>query len=255
VPRSERAFNALLYPAFFKKHSDSALKHFQDMVDEYQKGEWDDATAKGGKFVEAVMKALWVFVGETVPKGKAYKAGSIMDQIANKAAFPERIRLTIPRACRFAYEIPSNRGARHDADEIQANEMDATAVVAVCAWVLAEMVSFAQKGLDLARARSIVEGLMRRRYPFTEEVDGRVYTDIAESALDAAVLILWHIYPARMSREDLIASLMRHDYSENNANVAASRVSRYVDNDGEGNLRLRNTGLRKADDLIHEAST
>ena len=63
------------------------------------------------------------------------------------------------------------------------------------------------------------------------------------------------IYPARMSREDLIASLMRHDYSENNANVAASRVSRYVDNDGEGNLRLRNTGLRKADDLIHEAST
>jgi len=254
VPRSNQAFNHLLYPAFSKKHSDSVVKHFQDMVDEYQKGEWDDAAAKGGKFVEAVMKALWVFVGETVPKGKAYKAGSIMDQIASKAAFPERIRLTIPRACRFAYEIASNRGARHDADEIEANEMDATVVVAVCAWVLAEMVSFAQKGLDLARAKSIVEGLMRRRYPFTEEIDGRVYTDIAQSALDAAVLILWHVYPVRMSREDLIASLIRHDYSENNSNVAASRVSRYVDNDGEGNLRLRNTGLRRADGLIHEGS-
>ena len=57
-----------------------------------------------------------------------------------------------------------------------------------------------------------------------------------------------------MSREDLIASLIRHDYSENNSNVAASRVSRYVDNDGEGNLRLRNTGLRRADGLIHEGS-
>ena len=130
MAKIEKAFNALLYPVFDKKHSDSAVKHFQNMVDEYRKGQWDDTAAKGGKFIEAVMKALWVHVGEVVPKGKLYKAGTIIDQIKNKAAHPERIRLTIPRACQFAYEIASNRGARHDADEIDANEMDATVVMA-----------------------------------------------------------------------------------------------------------------------------
>ena len=79
MPTSDKAFNALLYPSFSKKHCDSAIKHFQHMVDEYRRGQWDDASAKGGKFIEAVMKALWVFVGETVPKGKLYKAGSIID--------------------------------------------------------------------------------------------------------------------------------------------------------------------------------
>jgi hypothetical protein len=253
VPRSNQAFNQLLYPVFSKKHSDSVVKHFQDMMDEYRRGAWDDATAKSGKFVEAVMKALWVFVGETVPKGKAYKAGTIMDQIASRAAFPERIRLTIPRACRFVYEIASNRGARHDADEIDSNEMDATVVVGVCAWVLAEMLSFAQKGLDLAQAKSMVEGVTRRRYAFVEDVDGRVYVDIAKSAPEAAVLILWYVYPDRMSNAELIASLIRHEYTEKNATITLSRLGPYVDDDGTGNLRLRNSGLRRAENLIFKA--
>ncbi len=242
-----KAFNALLYPAFDKKHSDSAVKHFQNMVDEYRKGQWDDTAAKGGKFIEAVMKALWVHVGEVVPKGKLYKAGTIIDQIKNKAAHPERIRLTIPRACQFAYEIASNRGARHDADEIDANEMDATVVMGVCSWILAEMVSFAQKGLDLAEAKAIVEGLMRRRFPFTEDIEGRIYSEVGKSAPEVALIVLFHIFPKRMSEEDLARTIKRHQYSEVNAAMAVTRLGRFTDDDGNGNLRLRNPGVRRAE--------
>jgi len=35
------------------------------------------------------------------------------------------------------------------------------------------MVRFSQKGLDLAAAKDAVEGLMRRKFPLSEEIDGR----------------------------------------------------------------------------------
>ncbi|MGH9427352.1 MAG: hypothetical protein ACRD2L_13745, partial [Terriglobia bacterium] len=245
-----------LKPTFTAKHVDSAVRHFGRMVEDFQKGDWEDSAAKGGKMIEAVLKALWVYVGETVPTGKNFKAGTIMDELQRKpaASVPERIRTTIPRACRFAYEIASNRGARHDADEIDANEMDARTVLSVCSWIVAEMVSFSQKGLNLAQARTIVEGLMKRRFPFSEEIDGRVYVDIAKSAKEVALLILWHIYPKRMHQAEVMNLVVRHDFREKNARVAVSRLAGYVDDDGRGNLRLRNRGVKKAEELVSKSS-
>jgi HEPN domain-containing protein len=240
--------NHLLTNTFKKTHVDAAVKHFNHMVEDFQKSDWEDSAAKGGKFIEAVLKALWVYAGEVVPKGKAFKAGSIIDQLANKATISDTIRQTIPRACRFAYEIASNRGARHDADEIDANEMDASAVLSCCSWILSEMVRFSQKALNLAQAKAVVDGLMKRRFPFSEEIDGRVYVN-GESAPDVALLILLHIYPGRMSADELIASVKRHDHSEANAKMAVRRIGKYIDRDANGKLKLRATGLRKAESL------
>lgn len=251
----ERTVNDLLRDAFEAKHVDSAVRHFNAMVEEFQKSEWDDAAAKGGRFIEAVLKSLWTHVKQTVPPGKDFKAAMIMDQIANKSVgFPDTIRLTLPRACRFVYDIASNRGARHDPDEINANEMDASSVLNVCGWILSEMIRFSQKGRDLDQPKAIVESLMRRRYPYTENIDGRIYSDIGESAREVAVLILWHIYPARLHKDELISSLVRHDYKEKNATDAVSRLKSFVDDDGTGNLKLRNTGIRWSENLISKAS-
>jgi hypothetical protein len=62
-----------------------------------------------------------------------------------------------------SYEIASNRGARHDADEVEANEMDASAVMSACSWILGEMVRYSQKGLDLAEAKAVVDGVVKRK--------------------------------------------------------------------------------------------
>jgi hypothetical protein len=253
----EKTVEELLRDAFDARHADAAVRHFRSMVSDYQKSEWADAAAKGGKFIEAVMKALWVRAGETVPAAKDFKVGVLIDRLQQKpaaAGIPDTIRLTIPRACRFAYEIASNRGARHDADETDANEMDASAVLAVCSWILSEMVRFSQKGLDLSEAKRIVEGLMRRKFPFTEEIDGRVYTEIGSSAPETALGILFYIYPRRMREAELIESLVRHGYKQHNAAVAVQRLKPYVDSDGTGSLRLRNTGLRKAEILVSRAA-
>ena len=252
----EKTVDELLKDAFLGKHADAAVKHFRGMVGDYQKSEWADAAAKGGKLIEAVMKALWVKAGETVPSAKDFSVGTLIDKLQQKpaaAGIPDTVKLTIPRACRFAYEIASNRGARHDAYEIDANEMDAATVVAVCSWILSEMVRFSQKGLDLAEAKAKVEGLMRRKFPLTEEIDGRVYTEVGGSAPETALGILFYIYPKRMPEAEIIESLVRHGYKHHNATVAVQRLRPYVDSDGAGNVRLRNTGLRKAENLVSRA--
>src|SRR5881397_2149749 len=96
--------------------------------------------------------------------------------------------LTAPRACRFAYDIASNRGARHDPGEIDPNQMDARAVIAVTSWIVAEMLRYAQKGtLDPAGVQELVDSLTQRQYPLIEDVDGRVYFHVrGASARDIA---------------------------------------------------------------------
>lgn len=246
----ERTVNDMLKDEFGPKYVDAMVRHFQAMVEDYQKREWEDCNAKSGKFVEATLKAVWNETGKPVPKGKDFKAGNIMDLLPKEAALSDSLRLTIPRACRFIYEIASNRGARHDADEVEANEMDANAVAALCSWVLAEMVSNSQKGMDLDKAKAAVDGLMKRKYPYMEEIDGHIYVDIAESAREAALLILYGVYPRRMSEESLARQVARHGYSRKNAKMGVQRIRTRVDDDDQGNLRLRNIGVREAEELI-----
>jgi hypothetical protein len=247
-----KTVNEMLKDKFGAKYADAAVRHFTEMTKDYQQREWADANTKAGRFVEATLKALWDEAGEAVPKGRLFKAGVILDTIDKKMTLPDSLRLTIPRACRWVYEIASNRGARHDADEVEANEMDASAVQALSSWILAEMVSYSQKGLDLAEAKAVVDSVMKRRYPFIEEIDGRVYVDIAESAREAAILILWHVYPKRITEGDLFDQLRRHLYKKANAEMAIKRIQGLVDDDG-GRLKLRAVGVREAEELIEAA--
>jgi hypothetical protein len=246
----------LLQATFPAKHTRAAIKHFRDAVLEYQKRNWDDATAKTGKFVEAVLKALGTYTRAAIPPSRAFKADVYITQLGQLPAGPtdDTVRLTIPRACRFIYDIASNRGARHDPDEIDANEMDATAALNLSARVLAELLRYAQKGGDLAQTAALVAGLMRRRYPFIEEVDGRVYFHVPRiSARGVALLTLWHRYPGRIAKAELIGAVRRHRFTTNNANVAVSRLGGAVDDDGQGLLKLLIPGLREAERLIDQA--
>src|SRR5260370_30406248 len=108
------------------------------------------------------------------------------------------------------------------------------------------MVRYSQHGLDLVAAKAIVDAVVKRRYPFIEEIDGRVYVDIAESAREAAILILWQGYPRRMAEESLRGQLVRHQYSKPNADKGIKRIKSLVDND-KGKLKLRQICVQESE--------
>jgi hypothetical protein len=244
----------LLTGKFNKKHIHAALGHYSDMLTELQVGNWEQCIGKGGKFTEAVLKALWVHVGQTPQTGRQFKADTILTGLGNlpAASTDDSIRLTIPRACRFVYDVASNRGGRHDPGEINPNEMDASAMAPVCSWILAEMIRYAQKGsVDMDQARDLVRALSARRYPLIEEVDGRVYFHHKNlSARDVAILALAYRFPKRVHESDLLNTIRRHGFKQSNAQVAVARLKGMTDDDGHGNLRSLSTGLQLADQIM-----
>lgn len=244
----------LLVPKFPKRHVVAALEHFSGTVDKYQTGDWEPCVIKAGKFVEAALKALMVHAGMPLPPPRKFSAGTVIDDLGRlpAGAVDDAVRLAIPRACRFVYDIASNRGARHDAGDVDPNEMDANAVVPTCSWILAEMIRYAQKGaMDTTKAQELVDSLTARRYPMIEEVDDRVYFHhTRKSAPDVALMALAYKYPKRIAVQELIATIRRHGFKARNAQVAVDRIRRYADDDGQDNLRLLSTGRERADKIL-----
>lgn len=249
---------SLLVPTFPAKHAKAALTHFTNAVNDFGQGGWEDSVAKTGKFVEAILKAVATHCAVPFESGRKFKADKVMNALGQLAdgSYDDSLRLLIPRACRAIYGIASNRGARHDPDEIDPNSMDANVVIPVSAWILAEAIRYAQKGaVDPSQARDIVESLVKKKYPVVEEVEGRVYLHAKKkSAVDVGLVILARQYPRRVSRDDLITAIKRNGFNLANAKVAAGRIAKFADDDGAGQLRLLAPGLKRAEEIIVDAS-
>jgi hypothetical protein len=248
----------LLATAFVAKHTVPALTHYANAVEDYSKGDWEGCITKAGKFVEALLKAIAVHCGVPFETGRKFKADKLMNDLSQLAhgSFNDSLRLLIPRACRVVYDIASNRGARHDPDEVDPNSMDANVVMPLVSWLLAEAVRFAQKGaVDPAVAELMVESLTERQYSVVEKVEGRVYLHAArKSAVEVALVVLAQHHPKRMAPANLVEAVRRNGFTQNNAKVAVSRIAPYVDFDQTGEMRLLSTGLRRAEAIIRTAS-
>lgn len=254
---SEISVEKSLVRSFDTKHVRAALEHFRKMVERFQVSSWEDSMGKASKFVEAVLKALFVHCGKTVPRSREFSVNKIIQELGqlNKTSCDDTVKLLIPRACRFVYDIASNRGGRHDPGEIDPNEMDASVSVSTCSWILAEMVRFSQRGLAPEAAKALVEGLMERKYPLFEEIDGRVYFHGKDASARAiALAVLWRSYPKRTNKREVKRAILRHNVKEHNADVALGRIARLIDDDGTGNLRLLSPGLQEAERIIASRS-
>src|SRR5215207_9843002 len=75
------------------------------------------------------------------------------------AAHEESVRLHIPRSLRLVYDIRNKRDAAHLADNIDPNLQDATLVVSVLDWVLAEFIRM-HHNVSANQAQALVEELV-----------------------------------------------------------------------------------------------
>ena len=240
---------------FDKRKSRALVGYFSASTQKLEECDWESSLIQAGKFVEVVVKTLWVFAGKTLPKAKDFKASIYAQKIINQVSTSELpsdgIRLQVPRACVFVYDIASNRGGRHDSDEFNPNEMDAFTTSVICSWILSELVRFcAPKNLSPHEARKLVESIIKRRYPVFEKIEGRIYIDKEKhkSALQCALLILYIQFPKRMHRDNLSKAVERHGYGK--SALRFGRLSPFVDSDAQGDMLLRLSGRKKAEYIL-----
>lgn len=132
------------------------------------------SAVEGGRFCEAVFRILeercW---GKSTPLGKSLDTNGLIEKLANLPAAdqPDAVRLHIPRALRMVYDIRNKRDAAHLADDIDPNLQDATLVVSVLDWVMAELVRL-YHDVSADAAQRIVEDLVTKTAPVIQDFDG-----------------------------------------------------------------------------------
>jgi len=103
--------------------------------------------------------------------------------------FDDSLRLHIPRALKAIYGIRSKRGVGHTG-EVDANLMDATLVMAVCDWVMAELIRL-HHDCSADEAQNIVDRLVKRSVPIIYDRDG-IKTLLKQTSYEEATLLFLH---------------------------------------------------------------
>lgn len=243
-----------LKSTFNYDYSKKIVGYFSRSIQKFDQGDWEHSLVQTGKFVEVVIKTIWQFSGNTMPKKeKEFKVGDYVQKIMKlpKSKIHDGLRIQIPRACIFLYDITSNRGGRHDSNEYDPNEMNATTAVRLCSWILAEFLRFCiKKDVSPSQVHSIIQSIIKKRYPFFEEIEGRIYVEkkIYKSVNECAILILYKKYPQRLSKEELIFHITRNGHKKSSINF--SRLSPFIDKDDNGIVLRLISGVKKAEKII-----
>lgn len=133
------------------------------------------SAVEGGRFCEAAFRLL-EFVsnaGRFTPLGRQLDTEKLIRELANSPSSQssESVRLHIPRSLRLVYDIRNKRDAAHLADGIDPNLQDATLVVGVIDWVLAEFIRL-YHDVPANVASKMVDGIVKRSAPIVQDFSG-----------------------------------------------------------------------------------
>jgi hypothetical protein len=186
--------------------ADELLAAYQEAKRNFYLGGLRLSAVEGGRFCEAAFRLLQQrTTGKFDALGKQVDSDALIKLLANIPAAhqPESVRLHIPRALRVVYDIRNKRDNAHLADGIDPNLQDASLVVAILDWVLAEFVRL-YHSVTPNEARNMVENIVTRIAPAVEDFDGFLKvlrTDLAAS--DFMLLLLYQRGPQGATFADL----------------------------------------------------
>jgi len=194
------------------------------------------SAVEAGRFCEAAFRLLeQITTGSFTPIGKQLHTDKIISDLAklSSALYPDAIRIHIPRALRVVYDIRNKRDAAHLADGIDPNLQDATLVVSVIDWVLAEFVRL-YHNVTPDEAQNIVQSIATRLIPAVEDFRG--FLKVLNPNLKASeycLLLLYERDRAGATFDEIdrwVKPVMRRNLKRTLANLVHARSYVHFDN-------------------------
>jgi hypothetical protein len=173
---------------------DELLDAYQEAKQNFYVGGLRLSAVEGGRFCEAAFRILeQVTTGKYTGLNHKLDIERLIGRLANlaKGSFADSIRLHIPRALRVVYDVRNNRDAAHLADGIDPNLQDATLVISILDWVMAEFVRL-YHGVAANDAQKIIESLVTRTVPAIEDFDG--FLKVLNPQLQASEYVILILY-------------------------------------------------------------
>lgn len=174
---------------------DELLAAYNQIVTNYRDGKWEPSELNGGKLCEVVYTILRGHVDGTFPAASS-KPANIVDACRAleqaPATFPRSVRIQIPRMLIALYEIRNNRGVGHVGGEVNPNQMDATCVLYMSKWIVAELVRIFHD-VDTETAETAIDAIVERVLPVVWKVGERLRVlDTTITMKEKTLLLLYH---------------------------------------------------------------
>jgi hypothetical protein len=152
------------------------LTRYYDLKQAFLKGDYDACILRSARFAEVLLRVIQKeLTGQHIPLNRripnfAQECAAIERLPAG--AGPESMRVIIPRALMFIYTVRNKRGVGHEADDVDANEIDAVTCSRVVDWCLADLVRILEN-LPLEDAQALVDAIAERETPQVWSVAGK----------------------------------------------------------------------------------
>ncbi len=208
----------------------SVLSAHRKAVQNYSEGRWGSSELNGGKLCEATYRIIeWHITGNYTRLGDSipnFERGCQGFAQADKAEFPQSVRLTIPRVLIALYDVRNKRGVGHLGGDVDENHMDAELVLALSNWLVAELVRVFYSTTP-EEAAALVDGVVEKRIPLVWDLGSRRRVlNPKMSARDKTLVLLYHSYPKACFEADLV-----RDTGHSNASVYRRDVLRQLHKD------------------------
>jgi hypothetical protein len=203
------------------------------------------SAVEGGRFCEAAFRLLQQRTkGSFDPVGSHLDTDALIKFLGNipAAQQPDSVRLHIPRALRVVYDIRNKRDNAHLADGIDPNLQDASLVVAVLDWVLAEFIRL-YHSVPPNMAQNMVAAVVTRSAPAIEDFDGFLKvlrTDLTAS--DFVLLLLYQRGPQGANLEDLQLWVQPKMRSNLRRTLSSLQHDKAYVHGGSGTFRITRSG-------------
>lgn len=170
----------------------SLIEEYRQILQNYLERRWSPSELSGGRFCEIAFTILDGYAkGSYSPKPvKPKDFVSACRALESNTGVPRSFQILIPRLLLALYEIRNNRGVGHVGGDVNPNHMDATAVVAIASWIMAELIRVLH-GLSVREAQEVVDSLSERRSPLVwSGAEGRLVLDPTLALQDQVLLLL-----------------------------------------------------------------
>lgn len=243
-----------------KKFRDRIVKSYLEMKRRFSEARfdssWDASGLSAGKFCEATFRFLQEHLtGNSIAFGK--NIPNFADECRNLISLPatagiDSLRVIMPRAIVFLYTLRGKRGIGHVGGDVEANEIDAAAVMRLCDWIVCELIR-AFHSLSLEEAQGIVDALSKRSVPEIWEIAGKkrvMRTDL--SYPDQTLLLLYSQPEEGVLSEDLFEWTEHSNFAMYNTSVLIPlHKKRLVEYDRESDIvYISPLGVSKVEDQI-----
>ncbi len=142
------------------------IAEYQSIVQNFLEHRWLPSELSGGRFSEIVYTILDGHAKSAYPSSPK-KPGNFKDactKLENNSGVPRSFQILIPRVLPALYEIRNNRSVGHVGGDVDPNHMDSAAVLAMCNWVMCELVRV-YHSLPTTDAQKVVDLLADMRIP------------------------------------------------------------------------------------------